>query len=193
MVTGIEPGAVPLGPERIAAQTVLWAAGVAASPLARTLGVPLDRAGRVPVVPDLTVPGHPEVFVAGDLVALAGPDGKPLPGVAPVALQEGEHAARTILRAIQGLPPEPFRYKDRGNMATIGRNAAIAEIGPLRLTGFVAWLAWLLIHILNLIGFRNRAMVMFQWLWAYVTYQRGARLITETPEPAAREAGVSDR
>jgi len=193
MVTGIEPGAVLLGPERIAAQTVLWAAGVAASPLARTLGVPLDRAGRVPVVPDLTVPGHPEVFVAGDLVALAGPDGKPLPGVAPVALQEGEHAARTILRAIQGLPPEPFRYKDRGNMATIGRNAAIAEIGPLRLTGFVAWLAWLLIHILNLIGFRNRAMVMFQWLWAYVTYQRGARLITETPEPAAREAGVSDR
>jgi NADH dehydrogenase len=168
---------VGLGERTIPARTVLWAAGVAASPLARSLGVPLDRAGRVAVRQDLTVPGSPEVFVVGDLAALQQ-DGRAVPGVAPAAIQEGPHAARNILRAVAGKPYLPFRYRDRGSLATIGRAAAVAELGRLRLTGLPAWLAWLFVHIYFLIGFRNRLLVMLQWAWLYLKYEGGARLIT---------------
>jgi len=177
-VTDVEPHAVKLGDERIEANTVLWAAGVAASPLAKTLGVPLDRAGRVMIEPDLTVKGHPELFVIGDLATLNGKDGRPLPGVAPVAMQQGKHAAENIKRALGHRPMTPFRYFNRGNMATIGRNHAIAEIGKLKLSGFAAWLAWLFVHIIYLIGFRNRILVALQWMWGYFTFHRSARLIT---------------
>jgi len=183
LVTGIDEHGVQLGQERIAARTVLWAAGVAASPLGRMLG-PVDRAGRVRVEPDLTVPGHPEVFVIGDLAAVTH-DGKPVPGVAPAATQMGRHAARNILRMIGEQPRRPFLYKDKGSLATIGRQAAVAEIGGFRLSGLVAWLAWLGIHIFFLIGFRNRAVVMFEWTLAYLTYARSARIVLE--KPAARQ------
>lgn len=177
-VTRIGPRIVEAGGETIEAATVLWAAGVAASPLAATLGVPLDRAGRVLINPDLTIPGHPEVFVIGDLANLAGADGRPLPGVAQVAIQMGEHAAKNIIRATEGQPLRPFHYKDLGNMATIGRASAIADLPMGQLKGVVAWLAWLFVHIWALIGFRNRILVMIQWAWAYVSYQRAVRLIT---------------
>ena len=181
MVTKIDAAGVTVGDgDHIAAATVLWGAGVRAEPLPATLGVPLDRAGRVLVQPDLSVAEYPEVQVIGDIAALAGKDGRPLPGVAPVAQQQGRLAAANILARIAGEPTAEFRYRDRGNMATIGRNHAIAEIGPIKLTGFIAWSAWLLVHVLNLIGFRNRLIVMTQWLWSYLTYQRGARLITRT-------------
>jgi NADH dehydrogenase len=163
--------------ERIAAQTVLWAAGVAASPLAKSLGVELDRAGRVKAEPDLRVPGRPEIFVVGDVCLLLR-EGKPLPGVAQVAKQEGAHAARNILRAIRQQPLEPFRYRDYGNMATVGRGSAVADIGPLQTSGFFAWMIWLFIHIFWLIGFRNRIAVFSEWAWAYLTFQRRVRLIT---------------
>ncbi|HXH07118.1 MAG TPA: NAD(P)/FAD-dependent oxidoreductase [Vicinamibacterales bacterium] len=163
--------------ERLDAATVLWAAGVAASPLGRSLGAPLDRAGRVLVRPDLTVPGRPEIFVIGDLAAFVQ-DGRPLPGVAPVAIQQARHAARNIRRALEGRPLEPFRYHDPGMLATIGRSAAVADFGRLRLTGRLAWVTWLFVHILKLTGFRNRLVVLLQWAWAYVTYQRSIRLIT---------------
>ncbi len=176
LVTGVDAEGVQLGPERIAARTVVWAAGVQASPLARGLGVPLDRAGRVKVRVDLTLPDREEVFVIGDLVALEQ-DGTPIPGVAPAAIQMGRHAGRNILRSLRGQPLLPFRYVDKGSLATIGRSAAVAVIGPLKLSGFLAWVAWLAIHIFFLIGFRNRFVVMFTWAWAYVTYQRSARLI----------------
>lgn len=187
MVTQIDEQGVLLGGERIAARTVLWAAGVAASPIAKTLGVPLDRAGRVPITPELTIADHPEVFVIGDLASLAGHDGKPLPGVAQVALQQGQWAARNVLRAIGNDAMQPFHYRDYGNMATIGRNRAIADIHGRRLTGFPAWVAWLIIHVMYLIGFRNRLVVMLQWMWAYFTFQRGARLITVTGYERERE------
>jgi NADH dehydrogenase len=177
MVTGIDESGVSLGAERLDARTVLWAAGVAASPLARSLGVPLDRAGRVKVEPDLTIPGHPEVFVIGDL-AILEQDGKPVTGLAAVAVQEGPHAARNVGRAVRGLPLEPFRYTDKGILATIGRAAAVASFGRVRLSGLVAWLVWLFVHVFLLIGFRNRFLVMFSWAWTYFTYERGARLIT---------------
>ena len=180
-VTAIAPDAVTLGDEVIPANTIVWAAGVQSSPLGRSLGVKLDRAGRVIVNPDLSVPGHPEIFVIGDMASLADSRGRPLPGVAQVAMQQGAWAAANILRAIDGKPGRPFRYRDLGNMATIGRNSAVADIRGLRLTGFVAWLAWALVHILNLIGFRNRVLVGLQWLWSYLTLQRGARLITGSP------------
>ena len=180
-VTAIAPDAVTLGDEIIPANTIIWAAGVQSSPLGRSLGVELDRAGRVLVNPDLSVPGHPEIFVIGDMASLADARGRPLPGVAQVAMQQGAWAAANILRAIEGKPGRPFRYRDLGNMATIGRNSAVADIRGLRLTGFVAWLAWAVVHILNLIGFRNRVLVGLQWLWSYLTLQRGARLITGTP------------
>jgi NADH dehydrogenase len=163
--------------ERISAETVLWAAGVAASPIAKSLGVPLDRAGRVPAEPTLAVPGHPEIFVAGDICALQQ-DGAWLPGVAQVAMQEGAHAGRNILRAIDGRPLEPFRYRDYGIMATIGRGSAVGEIFGLKISGFFAWLFWIFLHIFWLIGFRNRFVVMTEWAWAYVTAQRRVRLIT---------------
>jgi NADH dehydrogenase len=176
MVTGVDAEGVQLGPERIAARTVVWAAGVQASPLARDLGAPLDRAGRVRVRVDLTLPDREEVFVIGDLVALEQ-DGAPIPGVAPAAIQMGRHAGRNILRSLRGQPLLPFRYVDKGSLATVGRSAAVAAIGPLKLSGFVAWIAWLAIHIFFLIGFRNRFVVLFTWAWAYLTYQRSARLI----------------
>jgi NADH:ubiquinone reductase (H+-translocating) len=157
---------------------VIWAAGVAASPLGATLGAPLDRAGRVLVQPDLTIPGHPDVFVIGDLASLKDEDGKPLPGVAQVAIQMGKHAAKNILRAIESQPHRPFRYNDLGNMATIGRASAVADFGWMRLHGYLGWLAWLFVHLLNLIGFRNRLVVMVQWAWSYFSYQRAIRLIT---------------
>jgi NADH dehydrogenase len=182
-VTGISADAATIGGERVSAATILWAAGVQPSPLARSLGVPLDRAGRVNVDLDLTIPGHPDVFVVGDLAACNGPGGRPLPGLAPVALQQGRHAARNILRAMRGQPLAPFRYRDRGIMATIGRAAAVADIRGLRLSGLPAWLAWCVIHILWLIGFRNRFAVMFEWGWAYVTRQRSSRLIVGGAPP----------
>jgi NADH dehydrogenase len=180
LVTQVDADGVLLGQDRIWARTVLWAAGVTASPLAQSLGVPLDRAGRVAVEPDLTLPDHPEIFVIGDLASLAGTDGKPLPGVAQVAIQQGRWAAANIRRAIRGETMQPFHYRDYGNMATIGRNRAIADIRGLKLTGLPAWMAWLFIHIMYLIGFRNRLVVFVQWMWAYFTFQRGARLITMT-------------
>ncbi len=179
VVTRIEPEAVYVGDEKIRTRNVVWAAGVTASPLGRALGVETDRVGRVMVQPDLSVPGHPEVFVVGDLANLAGPDGKPYPGVAQVAMQGGAQAAKNIVRTLRGEPRVPFRYKDKGSMATIGRRAAVLQMGDrLRMKGWFAWMAWLLVHILFLIGFRNRVVVMTQWAWSYLTWQRGARLIT---------------
>jgi NADH:quinone reductase (non-electrogenic) len=177
-VTRVTADAVWLGGEQIRARTVLWAAGVAAAPLTRTLGVPLDRAGRVRVERDLSIPGHPEAFAIGDLCAFIAEDGRPLPGLAPVALQQGRAAARNVLHRLAGEPTQAFRYRDRGSMATIGRAAAVAVVGRLRLSGLPAWLAWLFVHIMFLIGFRNRFLVLFEWAWAYVSWQRGARLIT---------------
>jgi NADH:quinone reductase (non-electrogenic) len=177
-VTSIEPGKVILGTEMLESETVLWAAGVSASPLAASLGVPLDRAGRVRVEPDLTVPGHPEVSVIGDLALFTHQTGSPLPGVCPVAIQQGRHAAHNIVRSIEGLPTDPFHYWDKGNLATIGRAQAVADLGRLGISGLTAWLAWLFVHIFFLIGFRNRFVVIFEWAWAYFTFQRGARLIT---------------
>jgi NADH dehydrogenase len=175
-VTGVSSEGVEMGTERVAARTVVWAAGVAASPLARSLGAPLDRAGRVKVSPDLTLPGHPEVHVVGDLVAFEQ-DGALVPGVAPAAMQMGRHAARNVRRALSGQPLLAFRYVDKGSLATIGRRSGIALFGKLRLWGFLAWAAWLAIHIFFLIGFRNRLVVLISWAWAYFTYQRSARLI----------------
>ena len=177
VVTDVDDEGVKIGTERISAQTVLWAAGVAASPVARALGVPLDRAGRVPAEPTLQVPGLPGVFVVGDICALQQ-DGKWLPGVAQVAKQGGQQAAKNVVRAVRGLPLQPFRYRDYGNMATIGRGSAVADIGPLKVSGFFAWLIWILIHIFWLIGFRNRIAVMSEWAFSYLTMQRRVRLIT---------------
>jgi NADH dehydrogenase len=182
-VTGIDSTGVMLGHERILARTVVWAAGVAASPLAKSLGAPLDRAGRVRVDPTLALPGRNDVYVVGDLATVTQ-DGEPVPGVAPAAIQMGRHAARNIVRAIAGLPAEPFRYRDKGSFATIGRGKAVGVLaGGLKLSGFPAWVAWLAIHIFFLIGFRNRVLVLFQWAYSYVTFRRGARLITGTPPP----------
>jgi NADH dehydrogenase len=177
-VSSIDDQGVSIGDERIAAQTTLWAAGVAASPLGKSLGAPLDRAGRVQVTPSLTIPGHDEVFVIGDLASVTD-GGKPVPGVAPAAVQGGQHAARQIQRALAKQPIEPFHYRDKGSLATIGRSRAVAQFPRFKLSGFLAWWAWLLIHILLLIGFRNRAVVLVEWAWQYFTFQRGARLITD--------------
>lgn len=177
IVTGVDEEGVSIGAERIAAQTVLWAAGVAASPVGRSLGVPLDRAGRVLVEPTLVVPGHPSAFVVGDLCALAQ-DGRPLPGVAQVAMQQGAHAAANVLRSVRGDTLTPFRYRNYGNMAVIGRAAAVAEIGPLKASGLLAWVIWIFLHLFWLVGFRSRLVVMTEWAWTYLTLQRRARLIT---------------
>jgi NADH dehydrogenase len=187
LVTHVDERGVMLGDERVAARSVFWAAGVAASALAKELGAPLDRPGRVLVSPDLSVPGRREVFVAGDLAAFThqpGASGRPLPGVAQVAIQQGKAAAENVWRLIQGEPARPFRYRDPGNMATIGRAAAVADVTPLglKLSGLLAWLAWLVVHITWLIGFQNRLVVLLRWGWAYVTFRRGARLITGRPE-----------
>ncbi|HKA62160.1 MAG TPA: NAD(P)/FAD-dependent oxidoreductase [Methylomirabilota bacterium] len=183
LVTRVTPDAVWLGGEQIRARTVLWAAGVAASPLTRSLGVPLDRAGRVQVERDLSIPGHPEAFAIGDMATLLDEHGQTLPGLAPVAIQQGRAVAANVLHRLAGEPTRPFRYRDKGTMATIGRAAAVAVIGPLRLSGLTAWLAWLFVHIMFLIGFRNRFLVLFEWAWAYVSWQRGARLITRPWRP----------
>jgi NADH dehydrogenase len=207
VVTQIEPGAIHVGETRLAATVILWAAGIAASPLGKKLDASVDRAGRVLVQPDLSLPGHPEVFVIGDLAALKDENGKMLPGVAPVAMQQGDFVAKLIRREIESsgdesklgapflasyarkpalsepkggaFPPRPaFHYWDKGSLATIGRAAAVAQFGKIHISGFIAWLAWLFVHILFLIGFRNRLLVFIQWAWSYVTYERSARLIT---------------
>ena len=182
LVTDVDEGGVRLGAERLAARTVLWAAGVAASPVGRSLGAAVDRAGRVKVEKDLTLAGRPEAFVAGDLAAFEQ-DGRPVPGVAPAAMQMGRHAARNIRRSLAGQPLLPFRYVDKGSLATIGRRAAVADFGRVRLWGFPAWAAWLAIHIFFLIGFRNRLVVLLDWAWAYLSYRRSARLILFEPPP----------
>ncbi len=179
MVTQIAPGAVRVGDaETLRADVLVWASGVAASPFARALGGEIDRAGRVRIGPDVSIPGHPEVFAIGDMALFLGPDGRPLPGVAQVAMQQGKLAARNILATIAGRPRATFRYRDYGTMATIGRRRAICALGPFRLSGFVAWLAWLFVHLMALVGFHNRLAVFREWLWSYFTSDRSARLIT---------------
>ena len=218
-VTQIEPGSVHFGATRLAAAVVLWAAGVAASPLGKKLGVPVDRAGRVFVQPDLSIPAHRDVFVIGDLAALKDEHGKMLPGVAPVAIQQGRFVAKLIRQEVKSragstagatsfsrsvreggdFDSRPaFRYWNKGSLATIGRAAAVADFGKIHVSGFIAWLAWLFVHILFLIGFRNRLLVFIQWAWSYVTYERGARLITgstylpgwTSPAPASQVASA---
>jgi NADH dehydrogenase len=233
VVTHVEPGSIHVGETRLAATVILWAAGVAASPLGKLLTASVDRAGRVLVQPDLSLPGHQEVFVIGDLAALKDENGKMLPGVAPVAMQQGDFVAKLIHREIESSratsisespiaePGAPsfsrssrergafdlrpaFHYWDKGSLATIGRAAAVAQFGKIHISGFIAWLAWLFVHILFLIGFRNRLLVFIQWAWSYVTYERGARLITgstylpgwtavppEHPEQASPEPQIS--
>jgi NADH dehydrogenase len=184
-ITAIDARAVELGGERIPTRTVLWAAGVSAVPLGAGLGVPLDRLGRVIVEPDLSLAGHPEVFVVGDLAAFAhGPEG-PLPGVAPVAIQQGAAAAANLLATLAGRPRRAFRYRDKGSMATLGRGRAVAHIGRLSFTGYPAWLAWLFIHLMLLVDFRSRVFVFFEWLWAYLTTQPRARLILGKRDPSS--------
>lgn len=187
-VSSIDAEGFRLGERFVPARTVVWAAGVAASPLARALDVPLDRAGRVRVAPDLSVPGHPEIFVAGDLAAVEQ-GGRPVPGVAPAAKQMGRHVAQAIRARLQGREAPPFRYRDLGNLATIGRQAAVVDFGRLRFSGVIAWWFWLWAHVFFLIGFRNRLVVLLNWTWAYWTYQRGARIILgedddDRPPPA---------
>lgn len=184
-------GAVIAG-KRLYTKNVIWTAGVAASPAGKWLRAETDRAGRVKVEPDLSLPGHPNVFVIGDTSSLMQ-DGKPLPGVAPVAMQEGDYVASVIARRVAGEEAsEPFHYFNKGNLATVGRSFAIADLGWLRTSGFVAWVLWLAVHILYLIGFRNRVLVMFQWAWAYFTFQRGARLITDTALASTQRKELAD-
>ncbi len=195
MVSAIDAEGVVAGGQRIAARTVLWGAGVAASPLARTLETQLDKAGRVEVASDLSVPGHPEVMVVGDLAHVKR-DGGLVPGVAQAAIQEGKHAALNILASLRDAGRAPFRYRDRGTLATIGRKAAVGQIGRVQLSGQVAWLAWLAVHLVYLVGFRNRLLVLLDWAYSYFTYERGARLITGVSRrsPAAglmRQASLS--
>jgi NADH dehydrogenase len=177
VVTGVDGDGVTVGGEHISAGTVLWAAGVAASPIAQSLGVPLDRAGRVTPEPTLALSAHPNIFIVGDMCVFVQ-DGTPLPGVAQVAMQQGTRAGQNIRRAIAGQPLEPFRYKNYGIMATIGRGSAVGDIFGLKISGFFAWLFWIFLHIFWLIGFRNRFVVMTEWAWSYMTMQRRVRLIT---------------
>jgi NADH dehydrogenase len=181
-VTAVEERQVAVGADTIPARTVIWAAGVAASPAAAWLGAGHDRAGRVIVAPDLTLPGRPDVHVIGDTAHVAGTDGAPLPGIAPVAKQQGLHVARAIRRRLAGETAPSFRYRHAGNLATIGRKSAVVDFGRLRISGFLAWLLWCVAHVYFLIGFRNRMAVVLNWCWAYVTFQRGARLITSAKE-----------
>jgi NADH dehydrogenase len=195
LVTDVRPGSVGAAGWVIPTQTVIWAAGNTASPLLRELGAPLDRMGRAIVEPDCTIPGHPEVFVLGDAAAFNHQKGGTLPGLCPVAIQMGEYAARTIRGDVAGRPRRPFHYLDKGQLAVIGRGQAVADIRRLHFGGFLAWLAWIFVHIFFLIGFRNRVMVLLEWAWSYVTYSRGARLITgeaQTPCAAVPPVGVPD-
>jgi NADH dehydrogenase len=182
-VTSISAGRVELTTgEVIHAANILWAAGVAASPLTRKLGVEMDRAGRVKVSPDCSLPGHPEVIVLGDMASMLQKNGKPVPGVSPAAMQMAKHAARIIENELTspGIATRPaFEYFDKGTMATIGRSAAVAQAGPFKFTGFMAWLAWLFVHLVFLVGFRNKMAVLWQWTYSYFTYKRGARIITD--------------
>jgi NADH dehydrogenase len=192
-VKNIREGEVELaGGEVIRAGNILWAAGVSASPLTKELGVALDRAGRVKVNPDLSVPGNPEVFAIGDLALVMQENGKPVPGVSPAAMQMGRHVARILNFEIRfgpgQLPRSAFKYRDKGTMATIGRSAAVAVVGRLKFTGLAAWMAWLLVHLIFLIGFRNRAALMFQWVYSYFSFRRSARIITYLPPKVAKEA-----
>jgi NADH dehydrogenase len=178
-VTQCDADGVTIGSDRLDAATLIWAAGVAASSAANWLGVEKDRVGRVKVEPDLTLPGHPEIFVIGDTAQVLGADGQPLPGLAPVAKQQGAYVARTLRARLAGKPaPRPFRYRDFGTLATIGRRAAVADFGWIKISGTLAWLLWCVVHVSFLIGFRNRLVVILDWLWSYVTFQSGARLIT---------------
>ncbi len=177
-VTQIDEQGVVVDGERIRAHTIIWTAGVLASPAGKWLGVEVDRAGRVKVEPDLSVPGYANIFAIGDTATMMQ-DGKPLPGVAPVAMQQGRYVASLIDRRVAGKAlPEPFHYRNKGNLATVGRSYALVELGKLRVTGLIAWILWLVVHIYYLIGFRNRVVALFQWAWTYLTYNRGARLIT---------------
>jgi NADH dehydrogenase len=176
--TNLTEAGVQIGDEFIPCRVKIWAAGNNASFVGKTLGVPTDRAGRVIINDDLTIPGHPEVQVIGDLANFAHQTGQPLPGISPVAIQQGRHAARNVLAMIQGRKPQRFRYWDKGTMATIGRNKAVADLKFMHLSGLPAWLAWLFVHIIFLVGFRNRLLVLLQWAWAYLTFDKGARLIT---------------
>ncbi|TWT33463.1 NADH dehydrogenase-like protein [Posidoniimonas corsicana] len=182
----------PTGPERIESETIIWAAGVAASPLARRLadaaGLEVDRAGRIPIGDDLTIAGHDNVMVIGDMACFAGKDGHPLPGVAPVAIQQGKHAARRIQNLQAGDATPPFKYHDMGSMATIGRSAAVVSMGRLKFAGFFAWVMWLFVHLMQLVNFQNRLLVLTQWAWSYVTRNRSARLITRTDHHASEQA-----
>ncbi|MHB2021578.1 MAG: NAD(P)/FAD-dependent oxidoreductase [Candidatus Xenobia bacterium] len=177
-VSDVAEGEIRIGEERVEAQVVLWAAGVRGSALGKTLGVALDKHGRVPVKPDLSLPGHPEVLVAGDLAAL--PD---VPGVAPAAMQMGAHAARMVHASLRRKPRSPFRYRDKGSLATIGRAAAVAQFGRLHVSGPLAWAVWLLVHILYLAGFQNRLLVLIQWAASWIFWRQGARIITAPPPP----------
>jgi NADH dehydrogenase len=177
-VTNVDFSGVSLGDERIDARTVMWAAGVMASPAGLWLGVETDRAGRVMVNADLSVPGHPEIFVIGDTALVLDTNGKPLPGVAPVAKQQGYYVGKLLKARTAGKSMPPFRYRDFGSLATIGRKSAVAEFGKLKITGFIAWLLWCVAHVYFLIGFRNRTIVAMNWIWNYMTFQRGTRLIT---------------
>jgi len=177
-VTGIDETHVYFKDGSLPASVVLWAAGVSASPLGKLLGAPIDRAGRVEVRPDLTLPGYPEVFVLGDLASIKQQNGKPVPGLAPAAIQMGQFAASCVTGDLRGEQRKPFQYFDKGSLATIGRSSAVAEVAGLKLSGPIAWLTWLFVHVLFLIGFRSRAQVIWEWFWAYVTFSRGARLIT---------------
>ncbi len=190
-VTGVDAHGVSIGDERIRAGTVLWAAGVTASPLTRDLGAPLDRLGRVKVEADLTVPGHPEIRALGDLVC-RDQDGKPLPGVCQMGIQTGRYAGEEIARALRGQPARTYRYADKGSMATIGRARAIADLGRMRFSGLFAWLLWLFVHILFLVDFRNRLVVLFEWAWAYLTWERSSRVILSAPSrsPGDRPSAV---
>lgn len=194
--TSIDHQRVRLGEETIPARTIIWAAGVSASPLGRTLGLEVDRMGRVPVGEDLSIPGHPEIQVIGDMAQFTNRDGTVLPGVSPVAIQQGRHAAGNVRRMMRGEKPAPFRYLNKGMMATIGRNSAVADVRLFRFRGFLAWLAWLFLHILYLVGFRNRVVTFFEWAYAYFSFSKGSRLITwslveeekkETPQQAEKE------
>jgi NADH dehydrogenase len=192
-VTGVDDTGVRIGHERIAARNVFWAAGNEASALAAMLGAPVDRAGRVLARGDLSVPGHPELFVAGDLAAVVRADGSLVPGVAPAAMQEGRHAARDALRIVNEETTSAFHYYNKGDLATIGRNRAIAVFGRIEVGGYPAWLLWLFVHILYFAGFRNRLSVLMQWAYPYFTLQRGVRLITAAERPARRVSGAGDR
>ena len=184
LVTDVRPGFVSAAGWTIPTGTVVWAAGNVASPLLKSLDVPLDRQGRVLVEPDCTAPGHPEIFVLGDAAAYVHQGEQILPGIAPVAIQMGQYAARTIQGDLAGRPRVPFSYWDKGQLAVIGRGRAVADLGRFRFGGFFAWLIWIFVHIFFLIGFRNRLLVLFEWAWAYFTYERGARLITGAWVPA---------